>query len=131
MQFLFDLHDIQPATPEARVPGLATADTLRRILQQLDGITAPATAWEGDILPARLPHYDPAWLDQLCVSGQVSWGRLLQPRETTGSGKLAGPVKNTPLNLVQRRNLDLWQALAAQPAPESEQLSSSAALLRE
>jgi ATP-dependent helicase Lhr and Lhr-like helicase len=91
-------------------------ESLRRILQQLDGLTAPATAWESDILPARLPHYDPAWLDQLCISGQICWGRLLQPRvlqsrEASG-GKLAGPVKNTPLNLVQRRNVDLWQALA-------------------
>jgi ATP-dependent helicase Lhr and Lhr-like helicase len=26
---------------------------------------------------------------------------------------LAGPVKNTPLNVVQRRNVDLWQAVVA------------------
>ena len=132
MQFLFELHDMQPATPAARVPGIATADTLRRILQQLDGITAPATAWEGDILPARMPQYDPAWLDQLCISGQISWGRLLQPREAGNNVRKAGPIKSTPLNLVQRANLDLWQALSASEANvNATQLSSGAALLCE
>ncbi len=114
MQFLFGLHELQPVTVEPRPPSLATADTLRRILQQLDGTTAPATAWESDILPSRLPQYDPAWLDQLCISGQISWGRILQPRE--GVAK-SGPVKSTPLNLVQRRNLDLWQTLAGKAPP--------------
>ncbi|MDY6983262.1 MAG: hypothetical protein SV422_09250, partial [Pseudomonadota bacterium] len=114
MQFLFNLHDIQPQkfqteSAEPRVPGIANADTLRRVLTQLDGVTAPATAWEGDILPARLPNYDPAWLDQLCISGQICWGRLLRPHE--GNAR-SGPVKSTPLNIVQRRNIDLWQALA-------------------
>ncbi len=131
MQFLLALHEVQPLTDEITLPGPTTTDSLRRILQQLDGITAPATAWESDILPARLPHYDPAWLDQLCISGQVSWGRLLQPREAGSSGKLAGPVKSTPLNLVQRKNLDLWQALAAQEPCSNELLSSASALLRD
>jgi len=111
MQFLFNLHEVQPLVEGVRPLHLATLDTLRRILQQLDGVTAPATAWESDILPARLPNYDPAWLDQLCISGQLGWGRILQPRDS-GTAK-SGPVKATPLNLVQRRNLDLWQTLAA------------------
>jgi len=128
MQFLLGLHEVQPLTDDITLSGLTTAESLRRILQQLDGITAPATAWESDILPARLPNYDPAWLDQLCISGQVSWGRLLQPREA-GTTKAAGPVKNTPLNLVQRRNLDLWQTLAGQEPVLPEQLSSAAALI--
>ncbi|MEY4642947.1 MAG: hypothetical protein RLZZ227_2941 [Pseudomonadota bacterium] len=114
MQFLFNLHEVKPVTQEPRPPGIANVDTLRRVLQQLDGTTAPATAWESDILLARLPNYDPAWLDQLCISGQISWGRILQPRE--GNAR-SGPVKSTPLNLVQRRNLDLWQALAAKDVP--------------
>jgi ATP-dependent Lhr-like helicase len=129
MQFLFALHELQPQSQEPRVPGFATTDTLRRILQQLDGSTAPATAWESDILPARLPQYDPAWLDQLCISGQISWGRLLQPREANATGK-SGPVKSTPLNLVQRRNVDLWQTLSGSaPGTTAAQLSSGAELI--
>ena len=131
MQFLFSLHGLQPLGDEAAAPAIATADSLRRVLQQLDGSTAPATAWESDLLPARLANYDPAWLDQLCISGQVSFGRLLQPREAEAAGRLAGPVKSTPLNLVQRSNLDLWQALSPQQPIAAELLSSQASLVQE
>jgi ATP-dependent Lhr-like helicase len=110
MQTLFELHDLQALSDERVISGVATQEMLRRVLTQLDGVTAPAAAWEGDMLPARLPHYDPLWLDQLCSSGQVCWGRLLQPKEG-GEGRKAGPVKSAPLNLVQRANLDLWVAL--------------------
>ncbi|MGA0805663.1 MAG: Lhr family helicase [Pseudohongiellaceae bacterium] len=113
MQYLFELHEVQPLGREG-MSAATTAQTLARVLQQLDGITAPATAWEADILPTRLANYDPAWLDQLCISGQLCWGRILQPREPSGEMRKSGPVKSTPLNLVQRRNLDLWQLLAAE-----------------
>jgi ATP-dependent Lhr-like helicase len=129
MQALFELHGINALTDEPVAPGATTQEALRRVLVQLDGFTAPASAWEGDILPVRLNHYDPAWLDQLCVSGQVCWGRLLQPKEG-GDGRKAGPVKSTPLNLVQRANLDLWEALGAVPG-EPEGLSSAAQALRQ
>ena len=142
MQYLLALHEVQPLSGQITLSHPALAENLKRVLQQLDGITAPATAWESDILPARVPHYDPAWLDQLCISGQVSWGRLLQPREA-GAGKASGPVKNTPLNIVQRRNLDLWRALVAESTREAndqaiatggqrlDSLSSSAALVQQ
>lgn len=115
MQYLFELHEVQPLG-KGLLPSAATAQTLSRILQQLDGITAPATAWEADILPARIPNYDPAWLDQLCISGQICWGRLLQAREASADVKKSGPVKSTPLNLIQRSNLDLWQVLSTPAA---------------
>lgn len=128
MQALFELHEVRPLSDDILVANPATQETLRRVLAQLDGFTAPATAWEGDILPARLPNYDPAWLDQLCISGQVCWGRLLQPREGGGEGRKAGPVKGTPLNVVQRSNLDLWEAIGG-AAAAAEGLSSSAQLI--
>ena len=130
MQFLFELHGVQPVGREL-LPSATTAQTLARVLQQLDGVTAPATAWEADILPARLPDYDPAWLDQLCISGQLCWGRILQPREPVGDARKSGPVKSTPLNLVQRCNLDLWQQLAAADGTVTDVsgLSSIAALV--
>jgi ATP-dependent Lhr-like helicase len=29
--------------------------------------------WEGDVLPRRLGAYSPAWLDELCTSGELVW----------------------------------------------------------
>src|SRR5262249_27164773 len=36
----------------------------------------PANAWERQILGRRIADYDPKWLDQLCLTGAVGWGRL-------------------------------------------------------
>jgi len=46
------------------------------ILRQLQGFEVPANAWERQILVRRIADYDPKWLDQLCLTGAVGWGRL-------------------------------------------------------
>jgi ATP-dependent helicase Lhr and Lhr-like helicase len=46
------------------------------VLQQLQGFEIPANAWERQVLARRIADYDPAWLDQLCLTGAVGWGRL-------------------------------------------------------
>src|SRR5208283_2330327 len=46
------------------------------VLRQLQGFEIPANAWERFILGRRISDYDPAHLDQLCLSGVVGWGRL-------------------------------------------------------
>jgi len=46
------------------------------VLQQLQGFEIPANAWERQVLARRIADYDPAWLDQLCMTGAVGWGRL-------------------------------------------------------
>jgi ATP-dependent Lhr-like helicase len=71
----------------------------------LEGFEAPASAWETDLLPARLEAYDAAWLDGLCLAGQTSWLR----RTPSGSG--ATPVRATPITLVPRAALGRWRAL--------------------
>ncbi|MGA2353241.1 MAG: DEAD/DEAH box helicase [Terriglobales bacterium] len=57
------------------------------VIRQLQGFEIPASAWERFILARRITDYDPANLDQLCLSGAVGWGRL-SPHpatlETTG-----------------------------------------------
>jgi ATP-dependent helicase Lhr and Lhr-like helicase len=35
-----------------------------------------AGEWERHVLPARVTGYDPRWLDELCLGGEVAWGRL-------------------------------------------------------
>ena len=46
------------------------------VLQQLQGFEIPANAWERQVLARRIVDYDPKWLDQLCLTGAVGWGRL-------------------------------------------------------
>jgi ATP-dependent helicase Lhr and Lhr-like helicase len=46
------------------------------VLRQLQGFEVPANAWERQVLARRIVDYDPKWLDQLCMTGAVGWGRL-------------------------------------------------------
>jgi ATP-dependent Lhr-like helicase len=46
------------------------------VLRQLQGFEIPANAWERQVLSRRIVDYDPKWLDQLCLTGAVGWGRL-------------------------------------------------------
>jgi ATP-dependent Lhr-like helicase len=46
------------------------------VLRQLQGFEIPANAWERQVLASRIVDYDPKWLDQLCLTGAVGWGRL-------------------------------------------------------
>jgi ATP-dependent Lhr-like helicase len=46
------------------------------VLQQLQGFEIPANAWERQVLARRIADYDLKWLDQLCLTGAVGWGRL-------------------------------------------------------
>ena len=46
------------------------------IVRQLQGFEIPANAWERQVLARRIADYDPKWLDQLCLTGAVGWGRL-------------------------------------------------------
>ena len=59
------------------------------VLQQLQGFEIPANAWERQVLARRIADYDPAWLDQLCMTGAVGWGRLSPHPATVDSGGAA------------------------------------------
>ena len=51
----------------------AGIDRLREALIPLQGLALPADAWERDVLARRIGAYSPAWMDQLCASGEVVW----------------------------------------------------------
>ncbi|ANY08405.1 ATP-dependent helicase [Pseudonocardia sp. HH130630-07] len=61
-----------------RAPG---AEDVLGVVEQLAGAPLPASAVESLVLPARLPGYTPALLDELTASGEVTW---------VGCGALAG-----------------------------------------
>jgi len=42
-------------------------------VEQLQGVAVPASALERLILPARVADYTPAYLDELCASGELVW----------------------------------------------------------
>jgi len=61
------------------------------VLQQLQGFEIPANAWERQILARRIVDYDPKWLDQLCLTGAVGWGRLSpHPATIESAGTASG-----------------------------------------
>ena len=108
----------QKVAPDHQMEG---PESLKAIIEQLEGVEAPAAAWEGELLPARLVEYDPAWLDALCLSGEVVWARLTPlVRATTENGERArgsGPVRNTPIALLRRKNFSLWSSVFPQTGP--------------
>ena len=53
--------------------GIDRRATLREALVPLQGLALPVSLWESEVLPRRVPNYQPAWLDQLCASGELVW----------------------------------------------------------
>ncbi|MHB8418147.1 MAG: DEAD/DEAH box helicase [Myxococcales bacterium] len=103
---------------------------LREVIGQLQGLALAAGAWERDVLPARVAGYDPAWLDQLCLSGEVAWGRLAPPPPGEDLARRQSPTRAAPLALVLREDLP-WLLAAARAEAKPAALGASAAALRE
>ncbi|WP_296183826.1 DEAD/DEAH box helicase [Pseudomonas sp. UBA1879] len=106
MRFLFDWQHLSSSTQSQ---GRAA---LPEVVDQLEGFSAAAGAWDSDILPARLKDYSPSWLDDLCRSGKVVWMRL-----TSRSKVGVAALRSTPIVLLPRPQVRLWSGLTEQPAP--------------
>lgn len=64
----------QGVQPVGRRPGgLRGVDAVARAVEQLAGFAVPASALETHVLPARVPDYAPAMLDELTAAGEVLW----------------------------------------------------------
>ncbi len=121
----------QKLAPEHQMEG---PESVRAIIEQLEGFEAPAAAWEGELLPSRLTEYDPAWLDALCLSGEVVWARLTppatSPRATSAEpgnerARGAAPVRNTPIALLRRKNFAIWNSVFPQPSLNELEFSTT------
>jgi ATP-dependent Lhr-like helicase len=53
--------------------GIDRRATLREALVPLQGLSLPVSLWESEVLPRRVPGFNPGQLDQLCASGEVVW----------------------------------------------------------
>jgi ATP-dependent Lhr-like helicase len=106
-QFMRWLLRWQHVAPNSQVLGQrATLEVLR----QLQGFEIPASAWERHILARRIADYDPDWLDQLCLTGAVGWGRL-SPHPATLEDSASGkrrviPTSVAPITFFVREESD-------------------------
>ncbi|MGE5114061.1 MAG: DEAD/DEAH box helicase, partial [Acidobacteriaceae bacterium] len=116
---------VEPVTPAQFVrwllrwqhvaPGsqLAGERGLLEALHQLQGFEIPANAWERQVLARRLREYDPAVLDQLCLTGAIGWGRL-SPHPATieqseGRARRVIPTSVAPITFFVRDEADWMQ----------------------
>jgi len=123
-QFMRWLLRWQHVTPESQARGeRATLEMLR----QLQGFEIPANAWEGQVLGRRIADYDPSWLDRLCLTGAVGWGRLsphpatLESADANSSRRRVIPTSVAPITFFVREEAD-WM-LPHEPMDEGRGLS--------
>jgi ATP-dependent Lhr-like helicase len=121
LRFLFRWQRLAPGSRAEGPEGLSA------VLDLLDGYEVAAGAWESDVLPARLMSYDPLWLDGLCLSGEIGWGRLTATRnaESGARNRRMGPVKSTPIALFRRDRGEIWRAGNPEIDPTTLPLSST------
>jgi ATP-dependent Lhr-like helicase len=89
---------VSRASPRTRRGRVAGPDAVYSVVEQLAGAAVPAAALESLILPARVPGYAAAMLDELTAAGDVVWA---------GAGALPGgdgwlvlaPADSAPLLL--------------------------------
>jgi ATP-dependent helicase Lhr and Lhr-like helicase len=124
LRFLFRWQRVAPDANAEGPEGLAT------VLDLLDGYELAAGAWESEVLPARLADYDPLWLDGLCLSGEMAWGRLTAaPNAAGGARSKSGPIRTTPIALFRRERGAVWHAATPDLDPVSLPLSHTARAL--
>ncbi|HET9838193.1 MAG TPA: DEAD/DEAH box helicase [Candidatus Angelobacter sp.] len=106
-------------------PGAQTRDehgTLQ-VLRQLQGFEIPASAWERQVLGRRIGNYDPKFLDQLCLTGAIGWGRLsphpAMLEDSSGSGRRVVPTSVAPITFFVRDEAE-WMALPTVHAAHHE-----------
>jgi ATP-dependent helicase Lhr and Lhr-like helicase len=149
-QFMSWLLRWQHLAPGSHVSG--ERGTLE-VVEQLQGFEIAANAWERQVLSRRVVDYDPKWLDQLCLTGAVGWGRLSPHPATLDSGaRGAGaevssaprlrrviPTSVAPITFFVREEAD-WMGLSPNPHYSQKQgeaghsslgLSHGAQLVRE
>ena len=104
-RFLLRWHHL---APDSQVRGRAG---LVAIIEQLQGYELAAGAWES-VLADRVSGYKTQWLDDLCLGGDLAWGRLSADLSEDPGGRKAGPSRATPIALTTRHDLG-WLMAAA------------------
>ena len=127
MRFLLSWQHVAPRTHLHGESGTA------QVLEQLQGLEAPAAAWEKFLLPGRVDGYQPSWLDALCLSGRFAWGRLSSPGHQAGPTEAdlppgrVRPNRLAPLAFFERRKLPFLLGGAGETTERRSLLSHVAA----
>ncbi|MEI9981392.1 MAG: DEAD/DEAH box helicase [Edaphobacter sp.] len=117
----------QHLAPQAQLSG---EEGVFEVLRQLEGFEAPAIEWERTLLPARVANYDPRWLDALCLSGAVGWGRT-SPHPAWSAGDESSrprrviPTNAAPITFYIRETAEWLPHALSQQSVEEERLSAA------
>jgi ATP-dependent Lhr-like helicase len=116
MRFLLRWQHVAPGTRREGRLGVLS------VVEQLQGFELAAGAWERGVLASRVEGYRVEWLDDLCLSGDVTWGRLSIRNGASDEGaRRSGmtPSRATPITLAVREDLPwLLQAARGDRAPQ-------------
>ncbi|MET1232843.1 MAG: DEAD/DEAH box helicase [Candidatus Limnocylindrales bacterium] len=85
-------------------------ERLAEVIAQLEGLPMPASVLEREILPARVPGYQPRLLDELGAAGEVCW---------VGQGSLGRDDGRLALYRPDRLALLVPEAAADVPLPDA------------
>ena len=73
-RFLPEWQGLAPiGTDRPTLRGTGALERLAEVVDQLAGLPIPASVLERDVLPARIPGYQPRLLDELGALGEVAW----------------------------------------------------------
>ena len=124
-EFFAFLHRWQHLAHGSQLHGV---DGTLQVIRQLQGTEWAAASWEAEILPRRIAHYKPEYLDQLCLSGEVAWGRLCPhpafDRRPEEGPRRVRPTRAAPLAIFLRADAG-WLLAGPEPQP-MDALSQSA-----
>ncbi|MFL5757893.1 MAG: helicase-related protein, partial [Chloroflexota bacterium] len=122
-----------PAIAAPAFRGQAALERLAEVVDQLAGLPIPASVLERDVLPARVPGYQPRLLDELGAMGEVAWvgrgslgrddGRVVLYRpgreilrpigSSDGAPSPAGPRHDRIREQLRRRGASFYRELYA------------------
>jgi ATP-dependent Lhr-like helicase len=92
----------QHVSPGSQLHG---SDGTLQIIRQLQGYEIAASAWESEILSRRIAKYDPDYIDELCLSGEVMWARV-SPHPAIAENRRVRPTRIAPVTLFLREDAD-------------------------
>jgi ATP-dependent Lhr-like helicase len=135
-RFLPAWQGVTPAgTDPPALRGGAALERLAEVVDQLSGVPIPASVLEHDVLPARVPGYQPRLLDELGALGEVAWvghgslgrddGRVvlfrpgrevLRPPSADAGPAPDGPLHHALRDELRARGASFYRALAVAAA---------------